>query len=252
MCIYIHAGIDGFSRLVTYLNCSDNRAETVLNLFLRAGEQYGFPSRVRSDQGAENINVARWMIANMGGNRGSMITGSSVHNQRIERLWRDVNRIVVRSYRNLFYYLENQRVLNPLDNVHLFCLHQVYIPRINHTLSEFTDQINNHPIRTENNQSPCQLFISGTMASRNSATTGVRNILENVVDPATYGIEEDGPTPDPLEDGVVVVDPPRLEHPLTPAQQHQLEVVHARLQNEDFGVLAYLAMTQLMSDWGYC
>ena len=47
------------------------------------------------------------------------------------------------------------------------------------------------------------------MASRNSATTGVRNILEGVVDPATYGFEEGGPTPDPLEDGVVVVDPPR-------------------------------------------
>jgi hypothetical protein len=34
------------------------------------------------------------------------------------------------------------------------------------------------------------------MASRNSATTGVLNILENVVDSATYGIE-DGVTVDP-------------------------------------------------------
>ena len=88
------------------------------------------------------------------------------------------------------------------------------------------------------------------MAIRNSATTGVRNIL-GVVDPPTYGIEEGGPTPDPLEDGVVVIYPSRLERPLTPAQ-HQLEVAHARLQNEDFGILEYLAMTQLMSDWGYC
>ena len=55
------------------------------------------------------------------------------------------------------------------------------------------------------------------MASRNLVTTGVRNILKGVIDPATYGIEEGGTTPDPLEDGVVVVDPPRLERPLTPA-----------------------------------
>ena len=126
---------------------------TELKLVLRAGEQYGFPSRVRG------LRIPRWMIANMGGNRGSMITGSLVHNHRIERLWRDFNQVMVWSYRNLFYYLEKQRVLDPLDSVHLFCLHQLYIPRINHTLSEFTDQINNHPIRTENNQSPCQLFV---------------------------------------------------------------------------------------------
>ena len=41
-------------------------------------------SRVRSDQGAENIHVARWIIANVGGNRGSMLTGSLVHNHRID------------------------------------------------------------------------------------------------------------------------------------------------------------------------
>lgn len=88
-------GIDGYSRLVVFLGCSDNnRAETVLHLFLQAGNSYGYPSRVRSDQGLENIEVARWMISNMGVDRGSHITGSSVHNQRIERLWREVNRLV--------------------------------------------------------------------------------------------------------------------------------------------------------------
>ena len=51
---------------------------------------YGIPERVRSDKGLENISVEDFMISQNGTGRRSMITGPSVHNQRIERLWRDV------------------------------------------------------------------------------------------------------------------------------------------------------------------
>ena len=130
--IIITTEIDGYSRLVTYLTCSNNNtAETVLQLFTQAVREFGFPSRVRSDYGMENTGVARLMISRMGTNRGSHITGSSVHNQRIERLWRDVNRIVCRPYRNIFYYLESEHMLDPLNEIHLYCLHTVFIPRIN-------------------------------------------------------------------------------------------------------------------------
>lgn len=94
------AGIDGYSRMVTYIGCS--RADTILQLFIRAVREYGYPSHVRSDHGLENVDVARLMIDHRGINRGSHITGSSVHNQRIERLWTEVNIIVSRPYRNLF------------------------------------------------------------------------------------------------------------------------------------------------------
>ena len=114
--------------MVTYLSCSDNnRASTVLQLFLESVRQFGFPSRIRSDHGLENVEVATPMIQQMGTNRGSHITGSSVHNQRIERLWREVNRIICRPYCNVFFYLENENLLNPLDETELYCLHQVYI-----------------------------------------------------------------------------------------------------------------------------
>lgn len=79
----IHGGIDGFSRLVVYLNAAtNNNATTVLDAFLGAVSQYGLPSRVRSDKGGENIEVAQFMVQNRGENRNSHITGRSVHNQR--------------------------------------------------------------------------------------------------------------------------------------------------------------------------
>ena len=89
--LVIHGGIDGFSRLITYLHCADNnRSETVLGEFLEATVQFGVPSRIRSDYGGENVGVWRFMEESRGEGRLSYIAGSSVHNTRIERLWRDV------------------------------------------------------------------------------------------------------------------------------------------------------------------
>ncbi len=79
----VHGRVDEISHLVVYLTVAgNNRASTVLQSFIAAVEQYGLPSRVRSDKGRENADVAEFMVRSRGTNGNSHITGRSVHNQR--------------------------------------------------------------------------------------------------------------------------------------------------------------------------
>ena len=154
--LVIHGGIDGFTRIPVYLGCANNnRAETVFGLFIKAVEEYGLRSRVRSDMGGENIALKRHMeqLPQRGEGRISMIMGRSVDNQRIERFWRGCTCL----YYNLFYYLENTGVLDPCNTSDIFCLHYIFLPRINQHLCSFMDGWNRHGIRNADNRTPIQL-----------------------------------------------------------------------------------------------
>ena len=159
----IIGGVDGFSRLVTYLKCADNnKAETVFQCFKDGVSEFGVPDRVRSDQGRENIKVADFMINARGAGRGSMLTGKSTHNQRIERLWRDVYDGVLTYFYDLFYFLEDEGQLDILNDNHLYALHHVFISKINERLQTWQGAWNHHRIRTVNS-TPMRLYTAGMM-----------------------------------------------------------------------------------------
>lgn len=47
----LHGVVDGYSHMVMYLNCStNNKSQTVYNLFIHVIQNNGCPSRVRSDK----------------------------------------------------------------------------------------------------------------------------------------------------------------------------------------------------------
>ena len=174
----VHGAIDGFSRTVIYLRCFDNnQASTVLDLFVEGVSQFGLPDRVRSDCGGGNVDVWRFMISTHHRDFSSVITGSSVHNERVERLWRDVHRCVASVFADSFRMLERENKLDPLNEVDLFCLHYVFSPRINKCLLEFQQGWNQHSLSSEGHKTPLQLMFEGfTHPQYETASVNVNNM----------------------------------------------------------------------------
>ena len=136
--------------------------------------------------------------------RGSIITGSSAHNCRVERTQRDIYSGILCFFARTFAHLEDNGLLDPLNELHLFALHHTYIPRINRCLQEFKGQWENHPLSSEGNRSPLQLYTSGMLENELSGYAGVESVLdfENAHD---YGFDPAGPFPVEDEDYQVVV-----------------------------------------------
>lgn len=185
--------------------------------FLSAARQYGIPSRVRSDYGGENEDVAAAMVAYRGVNRGSALKGRSVHNQRIERLWRDVFQGAIKSYYDLFTFMELQRddggaeLLSIDDDISMWALHYVFLPRINRSLKAFSGQWNNHPLRTEGNMTPLQIFVKGALSMCNSdSLVAMRDLFGRADMVAPQAGVEDLPNPDHLSQVVVAALPDAL------------------------------------------
>ena len=196
----VHGGVDGFSRSVVLLRFSNNNeAETVLEQFLLGTQTFHFPRRIRTDYGTENVKVAMFMLQKYGVTSNPVITGRSVHSQRIERMWRDVLNYVLHHYRSLFYFLESEEELDPDDEVHSLALQYVYLLRVNRALDYFTTQWNNHPLSTEGNRSPLQIWTAGFYQFAESDYQAVRDVLDvQTFNFNAYGVDDDGPLP-PIE-----------------------------------------------------
>ena len=148
-----------------------------------------------------------------------------------------MHRCVTILFYRLFYYLEQHDMLDPINDVHIFALHYVFLPRINRALKEFMSYWNHHGIRTQSGMSPHQLFTTGMLRLRNSGLTAM-DCFDSVNE--SYGDEEEGlvgDDEDDCEDGVTV---PPLSIDLSDEQMQQLrDQVNPLEDCEDYGLNLY-------------
>ena len=111
-----------------FAETSTNEAITVLSHFLSAVETFGWPLQVQTDYGGENTDVCKSMVAANG--EQSVIVGSSVRNQQVERFNFYINANITRQFTAIFRDLEFEGSLNAANNTDLFCLQYIYTPRV--------------------------------------------------------------------------------------------------------------------------
>lgn len=211
-------------------------SKTVLSCFLEAVQEYGVPSHVCTDHGGENVRVWEFMEQQRGAGRSSYVTGQSVHNSRIERLWRDVYRSVSSLYASVSYDLEHADTRNPTNDADLFALHYVFLSRINSSLATFASAWNNHALSTENNLTPLQIYTAYSQCSQ---------LFDEDIDPDEQHTSADE------EDSVVV---PPTNIPLSQSSLDQLNTTINPMQDCNVRKQLYLDTIQqlftLMSNDG--
>ena len=57
--------------------------------------------------------------------------------------------------------MEENDLLDPLNDLRLYVLHLIFLPSINNAQRELLEDWNNHPLSSENNFSPYQLWRLG-------------------------------------------------------------------------------------------
>ncbi len=85
--------------------------------------------------------------------------------------------MVVCNYYTIFRHLEDLGLLDPDQDLHVICLHYVFLPRLNWHLQEFMRMWDKHPLSTEGNRSPEQLWVAGLLLGNQENPEQVTLIL---------------------------------------------------------------------------
>eukprot|EP00794_Sanderia_malayensis_P000007 gene7-434_t len=254
--IAIHGAIDGCSRKILYMEaCNDKTAETVKCLFLNAIAEYGWPHRIRTDKGGENCLVGRLMQERRSEkNPTPHCVGSSVHNQRIERLWVDVRHCVTQLFMDMFFDLQSASLLDKDNPVDFYCARAVFTTTVNFQLQKFKTHWNNHSMSTQSQATPNQVFVSGAMKRHGSGLEEVAGMinakpLENTNDNDNENEEHDPLVPEnETEEEVAELLPAINDVSVPETKKEELQILFACSGDDlDLGWSRYLHARSLFS-----
>ena len=79
---------------------------------------------------------------------------------------------------NVFHELERSGMLDPNDDIHLWCLHYTFLPVINRHLKNWKNAWIYHPLRSERNATPMQLWIRGLNSICGNGSTIDREVFQ--------------------------------------------------------------------------
>ena len=100
-------------------------------------------------------------------------------------------------YKDVFYFIQDNGILDCNDERDLYALHYVFLPVIQASLGDFIRQWNHHGIRTVNSISPLAIWYA-------QVETGIDDV--ELDDINLYGIDPGGPNPDEIEtDNMIIV-----------------------------------------------
>jgi len=117
----------------------------------------------------------------------------------------------------MFYNLEQSGVLDPDNDIHLWCLHYVFLPIINRHLTNWRNAWVQHPLRSEGNSTPMQLWIRGLNRVWGSTSSISSEVFQGNF--SCYGIDWEGPLPSTTEEAAEI---PETRCPLDSLQLQTL------------------------------
>ena len=133
----------------------------------------------------------------------------------------------------------------------MLALRLVFLRRINQALNEFKELYSNHPLHTEGNWTPNQMWLNDIL---NLSNTLAENLVDNLVDNAEfYGVDPEGPSPFENSNNSVVVPELNITGDLELIQQTVLDRFDLLKSSTEMGIDTFMTVKEYIKRtdfWG--